>query len=291
MYTNGVTLQESGLSFEFFPPKSEKGEKALRQVMRELEVFRPQFVSVTCGIEPSRRERTLAWARWIQDELGIPSLVHVTCLGRTREELTRFIGQIRDAGVRNILALRGDGCPEKLAVPGGMRYASDLVKLIRQEYAEATIAAAAYSEGHADALSREDCLENLKLKVEDGVDLLITQLFFDNRYYFDFVERARWAEIHVPILPGIMPITSLSQVEKFREMCNATVPPPLIQKLEQAAGDKIESFTIGVEHATAQCQELLDRGAPGIHFYTLNQSPATRLVARSLQSLSTVTAP
>lgn len=268
-------------SFEYFPPKTEQGEASLMRTVRSMKDLEPGFVSVTCGAGGSTKGKTLRWAEQIKHEIGIEAVVHMTCLGRTPEELEREIEEAKAIGVENILALRGDAPRGEPFSPaeGTCRFAIDLIRLVRSSYPSVCLLGACYPEGHIDAESRDLDLQRLAEKCEAGLDVLVTQLFFDNEHYFSFVERARSYGISQPIVPGIMPVTDLSQVERFISMCGATLPSALLQELQESEG-AVE--LVGVRHAIAQCRELLDRGAPGIHFYTLNKSPATRMVMEAL---------
>lgn len=274
-------------SFEFFPPKTPAGERALFKSLAALKELEPSFVSVTCGAGGSTRRQTVEWARRIRDEIELEPLVHMTCLGVGREEIDRAIEGVRTHGLVNVLALRGDQ-PGEGATDGPCQYANELVSLVKSRYSEAFVAAACYPEKHVEASSKVNDLENLKKKADAGTDLFITQLFFDNRHYFEFLGRARSMGISQPILPGIMPIQNVAQTKRFIEMCGATIPPSLMKLLEQYQDSPSAVFYIGVAHAIAQASELLANGAPGVHFYTLNKSPATRLVVEALKSESSL---
>ncbi|MFN3392561.1 MAG: methylenetetrahydrofolate reductase [NAD(P)H] [Meiothermus ruber] len=283
------TLLQSGkplFSFEFFPPKTPRGEAALFRTLHELKPLKPAFVSITYGAGGSERNKTAEWAARIQNEVGLPAMAHLTCVGSTREELLARLHEYARAGVENIMALRGDppqGAREFQPVAGGFRYAAELVALIRAEFGDRfTVAGGAYPEGHIEAVSLEADLRHLKQKVEAGLDFVVTQLFFNNALYFGFVERARRIGIRVPIVPGLMPITDLAQVRRFMDLCGASIPGPLLSRLERAQSPE-EVLEIGVEHTTRQAQELLEAGVPGLHLYTLNKSPATRRVMQNLQ--------
>lgn len=269
-------------SFEFFPPKTEAGERSLFRSIQSLKELEPGFVSVTCGAGGSTRGKTVEWARRIRSEIGLEPLVHMTCLGVSAEELEAAIAGVRDEGLRNVLALRGDA-PLEGGEPGPCRYASELVTMVKAQYPEACLAGACYPEVHTEASSRLADLENMKRKADAGVSFFLTQLFFDNRHYFEFVGRARSMGIRQPIVPGIMPIQNVGQTKRFTEMCGATIPPSLLKLLEQYQDSPSAVFYIGVAHAVAQAAELLASGAPGVHFYTLNRSPATRLVVEALR--------
>lgn len=276
------------ISFEFFPPKTPQGEAALFRTLHELKPLKPAFVSITYGAGGGERSKTAQWAARIQNEVGLLAMAHLTCVGSTREELLSVLHQYAQVGVQNIMALRGDpprGAREFQPVAGGLRYASELVALIRSEFgATFAVAGGGYPEGHPEAVSLEADLQNLKRKVDAGLDFVVTQLFFNNALYFGFVERARRIGIEVPIVPGLMPITDLAQIRRFMDMCGASIPGPLLSRLEKAQTPE-EVLEIGVEHTTRQAQELLEAGVPGIHLYTLNKSPATRRVMQNLQTV------
>ncbi len=215
-------------------------------------------------------------------------MAHLTCAGHSREELHGLLSQFREAGVENVLALRGDppkGVNTFEPSEGGFRYASELVGYIREKDFGFCVGGAAYPEGHVECPSRDDDLRHLKRKVDAGLDFVICQLFFDNAFYFDFVERARRAGITVPIVPGIMPITNVEQVERFTRMCGATVPMRLALELDRRRNEPEAVLQLGVAHATVQCMELLNRGVRNIHFYTLNRSPATRMIVSALRGV------
>lgn len=283
-------------SFEFFPPKTEKGEAVLWRSLEQLAPLCPDFVSVTYGAGGSTRTRTLEIVARIKRELGIEPMAHLTCVGATRDELARTIDQLGDRGVCNILALRGDpprGETHFVAAEGGLRHASELVAFIR-ERGPFCVGAACYPEVHPEAESSAADLRWLKHKVDAGADFLISQLFFDNATYHDFVRRAVEAGITIPILAGVMPVTNFEQIQRFTEMCGATIPGALRQRLAGTEGDPQEVFWTGVSYAAHQCRSLLSPpvgdpfavplpGVPGIHFYTLNKSPATRAIFEILR--------
>ncbi|MBN1207538.1 MAG: methylenetetrahydrofolate reductase [NAD(P)H] [Myxococcaceae bacterium] len=276
-------------SFEFFPPKTDEGTANLLKTLEELAPLEPGFVSVTYGAGGSTRDRTVELVTRIKQTTGIEAMAHLTCVGHTREELREVLKRLAAAKIENVLPLRGDppqGQKAFVPAPGGFRYASELVQFIREEEFTFCLGGACYPEGHVDTASREDDLRNLKAKVDAGLDFLITQLFFDNAFYFDFVERARRAGINVPIVPGIMPITNYEQVQRFTRLCGATVPMRLALQLERVKDQPEAVVQLGVAHATVQCMELLSRGVPGIHFYTLNKSPATRMIVGALRARS-----
>ena len=273
------------ISFEFFPPKDQEGVGRLFQTVADLSPFEPAYVSVTYGAGGSTRQLTVDLVGRIQREVGIEAMAHLTCVGATQSELAAVVDQISEAGVENVIALRGDppqGATSFVPAAGGYAHASELVAFLKRR-GGFCIAGACYPEKHPEAPSPEADLAHLKQKVDAGAEFLISQLFFDNADYFAFVERARNAGIGVPIIPGIMPVTNVSQVKRFTAMCGACMPESLMQKLEPVAGDNDAVGEIGVEHAVQQCRELLEKGAPGVHFYTLNRSKATVEILRRLR--------
>ena len=282
-----ASAQEPVFSFEFFPPKTEQGEANLRAALEALAPLRPDFASVTYGAGGSTRDRTLEVTRWLKQKLGIEAMAHLSCVGTTREELQQILDEVAQAGIENVLALRGDpprGETEWKPHPGGLHYSTELAALIAARY-PFSIGAACFPEVHPEARDLAHDLHFLGEKVASGVSFLITQLFFDNELYFEFVDDARGAGIEVPIIPGIMPITDVSQIKTITGMCGATIPAPLLEQLELRAEDPDAVLQLGVSYATLQCAELLARGAPGIHFYTLNRSPATRAILSALRLL------
>jgi methylenetetrahydrofolate reductase (NADPH) len=278
-------LSEPVFSFEFFPPKTPGGERNLEAALEELRPLDPAFVSVTYGAGGSTRERTIEIVKRIREEYGLEAMAHFTCVGATVPELHETLSEMRRAGIDNVLALRGDppvGEEVWSKTDGGLEYSRELVELISGDYPFA-IGAACFPETHIHAESPQADLEHLAAKVSAGVDFLITQLFFDNAVYFDFIERARAAGITVPIIPGIMPITLAGQVERMAELCGASIPSGLRAELDAHGEDPEGVLDFGVAYATLQCAELLAAGAPGIHFYTLNRSPATRAILGALK--------
>ncbi len=283
-------------SFEFFPPKTEKGEEVLWRSLEQLAPLGPDFVSVTYGAGGSTRARTIELVGKIKKQLGVEPMAHLTCVGATKDELARVLDQLGEHDIHNILALRGDppqGQSKFEAPPGGLRFASELVAFIR-ERGPFCVGAACYPEVHPEAGDAASDLRHLKTKVDAGVDFLISQLFFDNATFHAFERRAVEAGINVPILPGIMPVTNFEQIRRFTQMCGASLPQPLQRRLESVADDPQEVFWAGVSYAAHQCRALLQApapdpfthprpGVPGIHFYTLNRSPATRAIFEILQ--------
>ena len=282
-----ATKDEPTFSFEFFPPKSAEGEQSLRGTLQALQALEPDFVSVTYGAGGSTRAKTVEITKWIKQDLGIEAMAHLSCVGATKAELIETLDDIAAAGIENVLALRGDpprGESEWRPHPGGLKYSTELAALISSRYPFA-IGAACFPEVHPEAPDFAHDLRFLKQKLESGASFLITQLFFDNELYFRFVEEARAAGIEVPIIPGIMPITDVNQIKTITGMCQATIPDSLLEQLELRAGNPESVLQLGVSYATLQCAELLARGAPGIHFFTLNRSPATRAILSVLKLL------
>jgi methylenetetrahydrofolate reductase (NADPH) len=275
-------------SFEFFPPKTDQGVVNLERTIRELADLRPDFVSVTYGAGGSTREKTVDLVQWIQREARITAMAHLTCVGATKGEIGGVLDRLTGAGIENIMALRGDppaGQEQFVRTEGGFGYANDLIVFIRERHgARVSVGGAGYPEGHVECRDLDRDIANLKRKVDAGTDFIVTQLFFDNRVYFDFVARARKAGITVPIVPGIMPIRNLASVERMTKLGGASIPPTLFAELDRCRADDAAVSALGVAHATAQCVELLHGGAPGIHFYTLNQSPATRVILTALKT-------
>lgn len=271
-------------SFEFFPPKDDAGYAQLLAAAQELRPCRPAFVSVTYGAGGSTRARTIDISKRIQSEIGLNVMSHVTCVGSSRAELREVFNELEAAGISNVLALRGDpprGETEFKPVPGGFSFATELVAMLRKNY-DFSVGGACYPETHVEAADSQADLAHLVKKVEAGAEFLITQLFFDNEKYFDFVARARETGITVPIIPGIMPITNFAQIGRITAMCGATIPAKLHAELGARRDEPKAVEDLGVAVATLQCADLLRRGAPGIHFYTLNKSPATRAIVSSL---------
>jgi methylenetetrahydrofolate reductase (NADPH) len=272
-------------SFEFFPPKTEAGEQNLYAALTELKPLEPSFVSVTYGAGGSTRTKTIEIVKRIREDFGLEAMAHFTCVGATVDELRDTLEAMRAAGIDNVLALRGDppaGEEAWTKTDGGLEYSRELVELISGDY-DFAIGAACFPETHIHAESPESDLSYLGEKVQAGVDFLITQLFFDNDFYFDFVRRARGAGIGVPIIPGIMPITQVGQIERMAKMCGSELPAGLRAELHAREEHPEAVLDFGVAYATLQCSELLAAGAPGIHFYTLNRSPATRAILSALK--------
>jgi methylenetetrahydrofolate reductase (NADPH) len=280
---------EPVFSFEFFPPRSEDGERQLFRTVEALRPLGPAFVSVTYGAGGSERARTVDLVTRLKRDLEVEPVAHVTCVESSRDEVARVLDAVAGAGIQNVLLLRGDPPRgERIFVPHpeGFRHASELVAWVRAQPGRwrFCVGAAAYPEGHVETRDLARDLAHLKAKVDAGTDFLVTQLLFENSHYFRFVERARAAGIAVPVLPGVMPLTSVDQIERFTAMCGASIPPPLRAAMEVRRGDPESALQLGVAYASLQCADLLRRGAPGIHFYTLNRSPSTRAILAALRA-------
>lgn len=268
-------------SFEFFPPKTEKGFQNLYATVGELKLLNPDFVSVTWGAGGSTRTKTVEITLQIQQEIGVTAMAHLSCVGSTPDDLAETLSRLEAGGIGNVLALGGDWPEGYAPPPGAFTYANELAEFIRGRWGFC-LGGACYPETHPAAPSPEVDLENLKRKVAAGVEFLVTQLFFDNADYFDFVTRARAAGIELPIVPGIMPVLNVRSVRRMTALSGGRIPGELQAALDRVEGDDNATRDVGIEWATLQCRELLERGAPGIHFYTLNQSPATGAIFQRL---------
>ena len=272
-------------SLEFFPPKDEAGVSALRETALLLKKIAPDFVSVTYGAGGSTRERTAQVSRLLREEIGFTVMPHLTCVGHSRLELSAVADQLHAGGYRNIMTLRGDppkGQTEFVPYLDGLRYASDLVALLKARHADFCLGVGGYPEKHPEAPSAEVDLDNLKRKVDAGAAFITTQLFFDNAVYYRFVEKCRAHGIAIPIVPGIMPVLSLKQIRRFTEMCGATLPEKLIKRLE-AAGETPEILeAVGNDWAVTQIRDLLAQGAPGYHLYIMNRAKSALALAAGL---------
>lgn len=275
-----------GLSFELFPPKTAEGMTSLDQHVGELVKFRPSFVTCTFGAGGSTQDRTLEVIAGVRAKYKVPVATHLTCVGLTTPEIRGYLQRAVEQGVHNVVALRGDPPRGETAfkpVAGGFSYANELVGFIRREFAALGIAVAGYPETHQEAPSPQADLENLKRKVDAGGDAVVTQLFYNNADFFRFRDRCVELGISVPIVPGLLPVTNLAQIQRIASLCGAKLPPRFIAALEKHADDAQGQFEAGVEFAIEQCRELLEAGVPGVHFYVLNKSEATRRVLTELQ--------
>ncbi len=273
-----------GLSFEFYPPKTNAGEQALFGHLRQLMRHHPDFITCTYGAGGSTRDKTLGIVRQAKQEYGVPVAAHLTCVGATVAQLRDFLSQARREGIDAIVALRGDppgGQGPFQVTEGGLRYANELVELIHAEFPDFGVAVAGYPETHLEAPSPDVDLQNLKRKVDAGAHTVITQLFYNNEDFFRFREQCERWKIEVPIIPGILPITNLAQIKRLTAMCGARMPDALVQALE-ARDDLDWQFQVGVDYAIAQVDELVRYGSPGLHFYVLNKSQATTRVMQAV---------
>ena len=274
-------------SVEFFPPKTDEGRETLFETVEVLSRLGPSFFSVTYGAGGATREGTVEITRAIRAEYGVEAMAHLSCVGETKEGLGEMVDRIADAGIENILALRGDpplGQTDFVQPEGGLGSAAELAGLISEAHPELAIGGACFPEVHPEAPSLEADIAYLKTKVEGGASFLITQLFYDNRSYFEFVPAARAAGIDVPIIPGVMPMTGYKQIARIAELCEAKIPERLSDAMEAANGDQRAEFGLGVAYGAQQCAELLREGAPGIHLYALNRWPAARAILSALQA-------
>ncbi len=275
-------------SFELFPPKTDAGRLALERTIRDLAELSPAFVSVTYGAGGSTRTKTVELVQWIEREARLTAMAHLTCAGAAESELAAVLDSLVEAGIENVMVLRGDppaGQPRFERTTNGFGFAADLIAFIRKRYGrKLCLGGAGNPEGHIECRDIDQDIRHLKAKVDAGLDFVVTQLFFDNRFYFDFVARARAAGIQVPIIPGLMPIRGLAGVERMTKLCGASLPIQLQAELERSRDDETATAALGIAQTTAQAVELLHGGAPGIHFYTLNQSPATRVILTALKA-------
>lgn len=279
-----------GISFELFPPKTDEGIDQLMEQVGRLMEFSPDYLTCTYGAGGSTRDKTLDIVTRLKKDFRVPVASHLTVVGTTVDGLRDYLGAARDRGIDAIVALRGD--PPKTdaqfrPVEGGLKYANELVALIAAEFPSFGIAVAGYPETHREATSTEDDLRNLKTKVDAGADVVITQLFYDNADFFEFRERYDAAGIKAPLVPGILPVTSLSQINRIASLCGAKLPAAFCEKLAAAEGNEDRQAAIGIEFATQQVQELLDSDIPGVHFYVLNRSHATSEILRNLDLRAT----
>jgi len=280
------------ISFEIFPPKTCNSEEVLRNTLKELVTLSPDFISVTYGAMGSTRNKTVEIAAYIKNQLKIESACHLTCVGSNKKEIDNLLNNITDAGIKNIVALRGDppaGENLFIAEEDGYSFANELVEHIREyentnkeKGVEFGIAIAGYPEKHLEAPNLEIDLENLKKKVDAGADVIITQLFFDNTYYYDFIKKVRDLGIDIPVIPGLMPILSSRQIMKITTMCGTNIPDNLKNQLEDASDNDSYAEELGIKQCINQAQELLEHGAPGIHFYVLNKSAHIKRILNSV---------
>jgi methylenetetrahydrofolate reductase (NADPH) len=274
------------LSFELFPPKTEVGEQEMFGHVERLMAFRPDFITCTYGAGGSTRDKTLQIVEQVKRRFGCGTASHLTCVGSTVDELRGYLAEAATRGVDNIVALRGDppkGESEFKPVAGGLSFANELVRLIRDEFPQFGMAVAGYPETHREAASPQADLENLKRKVESGGDVVVTQLFYQNDDFFRFRNACGKLGITAPLVPGILPVTNLAQIQRITALCGAQLPEKFVADLSAHKDDAVGQFAVGVEFAIKQVAELIDSGIPGIHFYVLNKSPATMAVLEAVK--------
>jgi methylenetetrahydrofolate reductase (NADPH) len=272
-------------SLEFFPPKTNEDMTQLFQTLREAKKLDPGYISVTYAPGGETKEKTVEIVRRTKNEIGLESMAHLTCVGQSRQEIKGFLDELKRSGIENVIALRGDpprGQTKFTPHPYGFTYASELTAFIRASY-DFCIAVAGYPEGHIESPDKDTDWDYLRQKVRAGADFVITQLFFDNRDFFAFERNMRERGVTVPIVPGIMPITSYGQIVRFTRICGAKIPPKLATHLESIQNNQAAVEDYGVSHAIIQCKELISHGVPGIHFYTLNKSRSTQKILRNLR--------
>ncbi len=272
-------------SFEFSPPRTPQAVVQLFETADRLRSLTPTFVSVTYGAGGSTRRNTIDVVARLKNELGLTAAAHLTCVGHSRSELREILDELAGRGVENLMLLRGDpprDQPNFVAAPDGFSNAYELVQLARS-VGDFSIGVAGYPEGHPECADKQRDLAHLKIKIDSGADFVVTQLFFVNEDYFSFVERARAIGITCRIIPGVMPALSWPQIQRMAKLCGASIPPELALELEAAGDDRASSERIGIDWAMAQCEDLLRRGAPGVHLYTLNQSRAAEEIFAHLR--------
>lgn len=284
MKINEILKAKRSISCEFFPPKSAEGIPGVLRAIDRLKPFRPDFVSVTYGAGGSTRQFTEEITTRVKSEGELEVMAHVTCVGQTKEAVHGVLARLEVAGIQNVIALRGDpprGETEFVPLEGGLGHATDLVQHIRKNFSFG-IAAACYPEGHTESPDLETDVAYTKLKVQSGAEFLITQLFYDNNDFFDFMDRVRQAGIDVPVIPGVLPILSAGQIRRFTALCGASIPEALDKQLDKFADDDDAVRELGVEYASNQVRELWESGAPGIHFYVLNRSYSVSKILTNL---------
>ncbi|HEY0550731.1 MAG TPA: methylenetetrahydrofolate reductase [NAD(P)H] [Verrucomicrobiae bacterium] len=274
------------ISFEFFPPKTDEGDRnLLEKTIPALMKLKPDFCSVTYGAGGSTRDKTLSIVESIQRQHGLTAMSHLTCVNSTKEQLREVLVEAKRRGIKNILALRGDppmGTGDFQKTPGGFEFSSELVGFIK-ELGGFCIGTAGFPEGHIACKEGKIVdWQRLKRKVDEGADFVITQLFFDNRDFFEFRDHVTRLGVKVPLVPGMLPILSASQIKKFTTLCGASIPSPLMAKLEELGTDDASATAFGIDYATKQCEELLRSGVEGLHFYTLNKAHSTTEVVKNL---------
>ncbi len=277
--------KDKGISFEFFPPRTDEGRRQLLEVVKTIGKYSPMYVSVTYGAGGSTQDRTKKTLYMLREETDLNLMSHLTCIGATRQAMDTLLREYIEHGIDNILALRGDP-PEDMEgfdfTKGDFHYARDLVRFIKG-YECFGIAVAVYPEGHQEASSLEADLEYTKMKIDEGADFAITQMFFDNRYFYDFLDRAEQKGITIPILPGIMPITDFAKIKKFASFCRSTIPKEIEEKMSSLSDSPEDMKKAGIEIAIKQCEDLLKSGVRYLHFYTLNKADTVNTIIDALK--------
>jgi methylenetetrahydrofolate reductase (NADPH) len=276
--------RKQGISLEFFPPRSAEGKDAFMKVVKDLSACDPLYVSVTYGAGGTTRDRTVNTLKWIKQETDLTVMSHLTCIGATRASMDALLRDCQDHGIDNILALRGDppkNAPDFDPARGEFKYARDLVEFVKR-YGYFSIAVAVYPEGHGQSTSIEKDMEYTKQKIDVGADFGITQMFFDNRYYYGFMDRVAKLGITIPILPGIMPIIDCKKIVEFAGFCNTTVPKDILDRMEPVLDMPEEMRKLGVEFAVRQCEDLMKHGVNYFHFYTMNRSDSVSEIVKAL---------
>ena len=277
-------LRKQGISLEFFPPKSAEGKESFMKVVKDLSAYDPLYVSVTYGAGGTTRDRTVNTLTWIKQETDLTVMSHLTCIGATRAAVNALLKEYRADGIDNILALRGDppkNVPDFDPGRGEFKYARDLVEFVKK-YDYFSVAVAVYPEGHGQSPSIEKDMEYTKQKIDAGADFGITQMFFDNQYYYEFMDRAAKSGITIPILPGIMQIIDCKKIVEFAGFCNATVPKEILDRMEPVMDMHEDMRKLGVEFAVRQCEDLMKHGVGYFHFYTMNRSDSVSEILNSL---------
>lgn len=285
-FSEAFAADTFGLSFELFPPKTAAGEEVLYRHVAQLVEFEPDLITCTYGAGGSTRDKTLAIVSHIREQFGRSVAAHLTCVGSTTEQLRSYLAQADGLRIENIVALRGDpptGQAHFEPAAGGLAHANELVALIRNEFPQFGVAVGGYPETHREAPSADEDLKNLRRKVDNGADVVFTQLFYDNGVFFRFRDRCHALGIAVPLVPGLLPVTNLAQIQKITSLCGAHVPAQFIRDLASRQDDPAGQFEVGIRFAIRQTQQLIDGGVPGIHFYVLNKSAAASRVLRCVQ--------
>ena len=288
MKIRDILRARRSLSFEFYPPKTAEGVPPLFRAIDRLNVFKPDFVSVTYGAGGTTRNLTEDIVVKIKTDANVLPMAHVTCVGQTRDEIYEVLSRLAAADIENVIALRGDpprGESAFVPIQGGFAHSTDLIEYVGRHF-NFGMAAACYPEGHTESPDLHSDLSYTKQKLQAGADFLITQLFYDNRYFFNFLEMSRKVGIDVPILAGILPILSTTQIRRFTALCGATIPLALDRQLEKFVDDDDAVRELGIEYATTQVKELWDNGVDGVHFYALNRSHSISKILENLDFLN-----